>query len=128
MRLLKNKTTGTYFLGCSNWPKCRFTKNIKNPKEVNPTNQKCNKCNNFLYEICLEGAAKEKTCLADCLISNGENINPNKRRNNDYTNEKPKKQYKKNYNNNNSNSNNYNNNKNGWNKRKKSDDYEEDYL
>jgi len=56
LKLLKNKKTLCYFIGCSAFPKCTFTKSINNPHKIRISNEFCQKCienkqKNLLFEL-----------------------------------------------------------------------------
>ncbi len=44
LKLLKNKSTFAYFIGCSGFPKCSFIKSINNPRKVRISDEFCPTC------------------------------------------------------------------------------------
>ncbi len=72
LRLIKNRTNNSYFLGCSGFPNCKFTFNINNPGYCELGSNECNKCGNLMYKI-----GKDENdnfidiCLGNCINENG---------------------------------------------------------
>ena len=65
MKIIHAKT-GNIFMGCSGYPDCKNTKSfIENPKNINKTEIKCQKCPSVLFEIEFEDRT-DAQCLAEC--------------------------------------------------------------
>ncbi len=64
------------FIGCSGYPKCRYTLSIPQNGSIRPSTQKCDLCSSDMIEITTKGAKKEFLCLNSKCIKN--KINPTK--------------------------------------------------
>ena len=73
MRLQQNKKSGSYFLGCCNYPNCKKSLNIGNPKICELTDEKCNSCGGKLYSVS-DGNNSSSICLGNCLNDNSSNF------------------------------------------------------
>lgn len=104
LKLLKNKNTFTYFIGCSGFPKCSFIKSINNPTKVRISNDFCPTCkeNNkktLLFELEFNNLKRnngdniKEECFV-CLLENDPKIK-NATGNNKYENQR--ESYKKPY-------------------------------
>jgi hypothetical protein len=113
IKLLKNKNTLTYFVGCSAFPKCSFIKSINNPSKVKISNDFCETCkgNNrktLLFELefhNLKNKNGENTTKDECfvcLLENDPKINNANAyyKTNNYQDENRKPYYQKNNNSN----------------------------
>lgn len=90
LKLLKNKKTLTYFIGCSGFPDCSYSKSINNPTKIKISDEYCQKCkennqNNLLFELQFENLKnKDKDHEIDecfvCLLEKDKNkeISPHK--------------------------------------------------
>lgn len=85
LKLIKNKQTSNYFIGCSGFPKCTFNKSINNPSKVKVSNDFCPKCKennrkNLMYELEFinlknknDNILTKEKCFA-CLLENDPKI------------------------------------------------------
>ncbi len=99
LRLLRNKSTLTYFIGCCGFPNCSFTKSINNPSKIVISDNFCEKCfennkeKNLLFELEFNNLKKNSTennknecyiCLMNDYILNKSNNNYNNEGNKEF--------------------------------------------
>ncbi len=84
LRIILAKT-GKYFIGCSNYPHCKNTKNFdENPSNITKTGSVCSVCSLDLFSLEFEEVTETK-CLGDCF--NSGKSNQYKNNNANYNNE-----------------------------------------
>ena len=76
MRLQQNRSTGTYFLGCTRYPDCKKSLNIGNPTFCELSDSQCLNCSGKLYSI-KTGNQSNFVCLGNCLNENQNNYSSN---------------------------------------------------
>lgn len=73
LKISQNRYDGNYFVNCPTFPKCRYSKNIKNPKKIIITDELCETCEesglrNPLWEIHFIRKNKEDIIQEKCLV------------------------------------------------------------
>jgi DNA topoisomerase IA len=71
LKLIINRNKDNYFIGCSGYPKCRFTASIKNPISVTKIEKPCEECGGQIFEMKYEESSKiddEVKCMSECLV------------------------------------------------------------
>ena len=90
MRIQQNRSSGSYFLGCTKFPDCKKSLNIGNPAFCELTNKPCLTCNGKLYSIKVGDQLSFK-CLGNCLNENQNNYQNNANfKNNNFSKKKRK--------------------------------------
>ena len=98
LRLIKNRTNNSFFLGCSGFPNCKISFNINNPGYCELGSNKFNKCGNLMYKIGKDDHDNFiDICLGNCINENGNFV---MNYNNNNNNNGRKRKYNKNNNNN----------------------------
>ena len=112
MRIQQNRSSGSYFLGCTEFPNCKKSLNIGNPTLCELSSKPCLTCKGKLYSIKI-GEESSFICLGNCLNENQNNYQNNGNYKNNFNSKKKKySKRKKRWKKNNKNSNNYNSNDN----------------